>query len=766
MRLCSATLVSMFVACCLVAQAQIPTIINLINPGTGGAGPIAPGQQVNISGSNLGDTTSVNCGAPVPTVCGGVSVLLNGIPVPVRSEAAQQVIFYAPMTLALGGATVQVSRQTGGQALQSAVFNATVAAAAPGLFSTNVNGVTLANMLDTTGAVFTPATPAHAGDTVKALGTGFGVTNPIFTPGTAVPVSPAYNVVAAVKVTVGGQPATVISSTLVPGGIGATDQVIFQVPAGLSGGNQPVVVNVGGVNSQTLQLPLAFTGPNVTSVVNSASNAVAGLPNGGVAPGSILVAYGSLLGPATLVVAPGYPWTETLSGTSAQITVGGVTTKLLLYYTSATQIAGLLPSSTPAGTGTITVTYNGVTGGPSPITVQASNFGVYTVGQNGAGAGIVTFADYSLVPQTKAANPGETLIIWGTGLGAVAGNEAAGPLPGDLTTLPVQVFVGGLPATVVYRGRSGCCVGEDQIAFVVPTNVTGCNVPLAVQVKNSISNYSLMSVVSTGRACVPAFSVFPDSSSTIPQPKLLFAQIARQVLPTPQFPGDQPSSDDIQVSPVKLGISGAQLNVLQDVLSFGSCLVTVGNNSSGSSDPPIVGGMDAGASLTLKGPAGTTRALPKSGFQYTAHLGDTTAGNFLDVGAYTLTGAGGADIGSFIGAFNIPAFTWTNKPAGNGTLNVTRSQGLTLTWTGGDPKGYVEIQGGSGGNGVGAGFACIVRGGDGTFTVPPAVLLALPAGGGRVSVQDNPAPQLFSAPGVDVAAVSLELTLASQAQFQ
>ncbi len=51
---------------------------------------------------------------------------------------------------------------------------------------------------------------------------------------------------------------------------------------------------------------------------------------------------------------------------------------------------------------------------------------------------------------------------------------------------------------------------------------------------------------------------------------------------------------------------------------------------------------------------------------------------------------------------------------------------------GGDPNGYVQIQGNSGNNGTGAVFACNVATSAGTFTVPPSVLLAMPglAGGG------------------------------------
>jgi uncharacterized protein (TIGR03437 family) len=565
-------------------------------------------------------------------------------------------------------------------------------------------------------------------------------------------------------VTVGGQNAIVSSATLVPNGLGATDQVIFQVPAGLPGGNQPVVVNVGGQNSQTLQLPVAFSGPRVTSVVNSASNAVTGLPNAGVAPGSILVAYGSTLGPDTLTLVPGYPWPATLSGTSAQVTVNGKNVNLLLYYTSANQIAGLLPSSTPPGNGTITVTYNGQAGGPSPITVLQNNFGVYTVPQNGTGPGIVTFADYSLVSTSKAANPGETLIIWGTGLGPVTGDEAAGALPGDMASLPVQVFVGGVSATVVYRGRSGCCVGEDQIAFVVPDNLTGCLVPLAVRINNQVSNYSTMAIAPSGRACVPSFNKYPVSATGASQPRILVASFNRTLTPPTQTPLDTPNSDAAEINAFKIGASLAEVNAASDGPPFGSCVVVPGSPSG--STPPLLSALDAGPALSLKGPAGTTRTIAKSGTQYLATLGDTTSGNFLDTGAFSLTGPGGADIASFTAPFSILPFTWTNRPAGNTLAAVNRSQGYTVTWTGGDPNGYVQIQGGSGTNTLFNSFVCQARTADGTFTVPSSVLLAIPAAGGNIQLTSFSTPAVFTATGLDFGAVANRVTIRSNVNYQ
>jgi len=380
----------------------------------------------------------------------------------------------------------------------------------------------------------------------------------------------------------------------------------------------------------------------------------------------------------------------------------------------------------------------------------------------------VTFPDYSLVSQTKAANPGETLIIWGTGLGAVQGDEASGPLPGDMTNLPVQVFIGGAAAQVVYRGRSGCCVGEDQIAFVVP-NVTGCFVPVAVKINNQVSNFSTIGVAPSGRACKPSFSFVPDAFTSQPTPKIVLLQTKRHVNPPPQSPNDQPSADTVQVSPVKLGITGGEINAALDGPSFGSCYVVPGNGGD-DYQPPIVGILDLGPSLTLKGPGGT-RAIAKSGFQYAATLGDTSPGNFLDPGAYTFSGPGGADVSSFSTSFTIPAFTWTNKPANNGVLTVSRSQGLTITWSGGDPNGYVQIQGNSGGNnGAQATFACNFPTAPGTATIPPNVLLAMPGNAqgpnGGISVTMKTGSQTFSATGADFGGITHELSIAAIAAFQ
>jgi uncharacterized protein (TIGR03437 family) len=99
------------------------------------------------------------------------------------------------------------------------------------------------------------------------------------------------------------------------------------------------------------------------------------------------------------------------------------------------------------------------------------------------------------------ATPGDIATIWGTGIGASPGdNGAAPPQQIDMPNLPLSVYVGTQAASVSYRGRAAF-TGEDQINFVVPAGITGCYVPVTVQIGNIVSNFVTMlrqSVFSAG----------------------------------------------------------------------------------------------------------------------------------------------------------------------------------------------------------------------------------------------------------------------------
>jgi uncharacterized protein (TIGR03437 family) len=229
----------------------------------------------------------------------------------------------------------------------------------------------------------------------------------------------------------------------------------------------------------------------------------------GIARGSLFVVFGTNLGPGVLVQANGFPLSSVLAETSIRVSVGAVTAMAPMVYTSATQVAALLPSTVPEGEGTFSVSYKGVTGYSTRIKVVRSAFGTYTVASSGAGAGIVTDPQYQLKNYKAPARPGDTLIVWGTGLGPVDGSEASGPLPGNRFS-DVEVLVGNKPAAVRYAGRSGCCAGLDQIVFDVPAAVQGCFVPVAVRSGGQTSNFVTLPVSATGEACADVVGIPAD----------------------------------------------------------------------------------------------------------------------------------------------------------------------------------------------------------------------------------------------------------------
>jgi uncharacterized protein (TIGR03437 family) len=226
----------------------------------------------------------------------------------------------------------------------------------------------------------------------------------------------------------------------------------------------------GGLIAQT---------PAVTSIQNPASNLPTQIPAGGIAQGAIFVVYGSSLGPTTIVqpTALPLPTTAGLGGTVVTVTVNGTTLTAPMIYSLNSQIAAVMPSTIPVGSGTLTVTYNGKAGAPFGVRVVASSFGISTVDQTGGNAAVVTFPPtaanptFALVTPTNSTKPGDVLVLWGTGLGATAGSDAIVPQSVDLGT-PIQVLVGGIQATVLYRGRSAA-PGLDQINFTVPPGVSG-----------------------------------------------------------------------------------------------------------------------------------------------------------------------------------------------------------------------------------------------------------------------------------------------------
>ncbi len=514
--------------------------------------------------------------------------------------------------------------------------------------------------------------------------------------------------------------------------------------------------------------------PAPASVQNPASNILPGLPNFGIAQGSIFVVYGTNLGPATIAVAPSLPLPAALSGTSIQVTVGGTTVTAPMVYTLNTQVAAVLPSNTPTGTGTLTVKYNSGSGS-TPITVVKSNFGISTVNQTGTGPAVVTFGDYSVVSGTKSAKASDTGILWGTGLGPITGDDAAAPTPADLGT-PVTVYVGGVQANVVYRGRSAE-PGLDQINFVVPSGVTGCAVSVVVQTGSLVSNATTMAIASGNGACsdpsgisVSDFTGVINNKGTV---SVGLIDLYQDSVST-NVAGQKINSNYGFGTAIFEKFTAQQIGSITGLLnqgSSGSCTVSsysVNLNSQTGTGPtqepapapiPTVVGLDAGAQITVTPPSGSAIVLkPTSGSQKGVYSAQVSS---IPAGAYTISnGSGGADIGAFTKNLTLASpVQWTNQAAIAATP-IDRTKPLTVTWTGGDPSSSVFISGSSSGatstTSYGATFICIAPVGPGQFSIPSSTLLALPATNTQslssiaiLTMGSVSNPVSFTAPGLD-----------------
>ena len=528
----------------------------------------------------------------------------------------------------------------------------------------------------------------------------------------------------------------------------------------------------------------AFAQVSALAAVNGASFANSALPNGKLAPGVLFTVFGTGMGPESLIENASFPLAQELSGTSVAVTVGGVTVNCPMIFTSDKQIAAILPSSVSAGSGTLTVRYNSQASSPLPVEVVPHSFGIFSVSQSGFGQGVLTnpftAAANSLV---TSANPGQILDIWGTGIGAVDGDESAGPLPGDIPSLDVQVLVGDIPAEVLYRGRSGCCAGVDQIRFVVPPGINGCYVPLRVFVDGVRSNDVSASVAASGPYCDSPGGLTAADLQTAVQTGTLRQGLA--VLSRSLYEGGlpYPRYDYAEVSFRQHSLDDLlRIGVFPYSPRIGAC--TVGQSLlTGFLIVGFLAEFDLGT-VTLNGPPGSF-PMHNIGFLAPSEIqnlsfvpgyeedqeGLIRDGTVLTAGSYTFSSTGGSYQGPLPVA-NIPPFTlsltlpelldWTNRDS---ISEIDRTQPLTLTWANGVPGGWVGILGssvfvGGGGQLASTGFGCWADAAAGSFTVPAEILSLLPSSAETMYADSNSLgitqwifEPRFTLPGIDVGRV-------------
>ena len=217
-----------------------------------------------------------------------------------------------------------------------------------------------------------------------------------------------------------------------------------------------------------------------------------------VAPGSIVSIFGTQLA-GSLAQGLSIPLSTSIDG--VQVTFNGIAAPL--YFVSGEQINAQLPwnvlGSGGGGSGSVNVV---VTRGSTPSQPVAVNVGPFSPGiftaSSGTGYAIAINPDGSLAAPAgsipgiatrpvRASTPagiGETVLILGTGLGAVTPPVANGANSLDATrattTVPT-VLVGGVPATVQFSGLSPQFPGVYQLNVVMPDVPAGDRVPLQIE---------------------------------------------------------------------------------------------------------------------------------------------------------------------------------------------------------------------------------------------------------------------------------------------
>ncbi|MBI3696887.1 MAG: SBBP repeat-containing protein [Acidobacteria bacterium] len=217
--------------------------------------PLAPGSIAAVFGSNLNDGSVVLASSFGPdrklvTTLGGSSATINNVPAAMFYSTSGQLGVQIPFeTAGQTSATIRVT--VGGQTSVPRTF--AIDALAPGIFTVTSDGRGTAAVLHQDGV--TPVTaqnPVKPNEIVVFFATGLGVLSPPL--GTGEPS--VGNRTATPTVTIDGASAEILFSGAAPGFVGL-NQINLRIPANTrTAGNIPVVLTVGGKQSNAVTIPV------------------------------------------------------------------------------------------------------------------------------------------------------------------------------------------------------------------------------------------------------------------------------------------------------------------------------------------------------------------------------------------------------------------------------------------------------------------------------------------------------------------------------
>ena len=220
------------------------------------------------------------------------------------------------------------------------------------------------------------------------------------------------------------------------------------------------------------------------AVTNGASNLV-----GAIAPGEVVVLYGSGLGPANLttfqLVNGNVP--PSVAGTSVYF--NGAPGPVL--YTSSTQVGAIVPFGLNGASAQVYVSYQGQTSAPIEVPVAPAAPALFAANDSGTGQAAAVNQDGTYNNAANPASSGGWVSLYGTGFGqtnppgedgALSLVPPAGVLPLPVLQ-PVTVTIGGIPANSNYAGGAPYLVqGVMQVNAQIPSGLAAGNAAVVVTV--------------------------------------------------------------------------------------------------------------------------------------------------------------------------------------------------------------------------------------------------------------------------------------------
>jgi uncharacterized protein (TIGR03437 family) len=596
--------------------ASSPVLSGVVNAASYSVGAVSPGEMVTLFGSGMGPATlaglSLDSSGKVSTAVAGTRVLFDGTPSPILYTSSSQVSVIVPYAVA-NRAVTQVAVEYLG--VLSAASALTVAPAAPGIFTADSSGKGQGAVLNQDNSLNSALNPAGVGSVAILYATGEGQTNPPGDDG-RLALGPTYPVPQLqVTATISGLTAQVLYAGAAPGEVAGFLQVNVVVPAGVTTGDAPVVLTIGGTPSQT-GVTLAV-GPG--SFFNGADGKV-----GSISPCAIATIVAPGAAPGLQGSAAG-GWVGALPNQLANDTV--IFNSIAAPILNVTNIGGQetiavqVPCELTPGD-SVGVTVNRAAGSTTVSTkVLPASPGIYeTVMSDGQKRAVLIRPDGSFVSLANPSRAGESLRLSTTGLGPtmppLATNSHAAPGIDSLVLGQVIVGVNNAGVAVLSARAAPTLVGVYEVSFLVPADApTGNDIVLSVAVNPSTggptlySNGSRIPIVGSSSAGYAAREVKAGRPAVIVVSDLTIISgnnqtaVTGTAFATPLVVQANSGSDAVPGDVVQFGATGpvtlSLLTALTDARGQAQAMVVAGSTAGPATVTASLGGLTATFNLTV-----------------------------------------------------------------------------------------------------------------------------------------------------------------------